>query len=46
MFQRAFVLKPLAAIRPDLVPSGALESVEDAGVTLATETLAHLNPAT
>lgn len=40
MFQRAFVLKPLAAIRPDLVPAGALESVDDSGMTLATETLA------
>jgi 2-amino-4-hydroxy-6-hydroxymethyldihydropteridine diphosphokinase len=40
MFQRAFVLKPLAAIRPDLVPDGALESLDDAGVTLATESLA------
>lgn len=40
MFQRAFVLKPLAAIRPDLIPAGALESVDDAGVTLAIETLA------
>jgi len=40
MFQRAFVLKPLAAIRPDLVPAGALESLDDAGVTLATESLA------
>lgn len=40
MFQRAFVLKPLAAIRPDLVPTDALESVDDSGMTLATETLA------
>lgn len=40
MFQRAFVLKPLAAIRPDLVPDGALESLDDAGVTIATESLA------
>ena len=39
MFQRAFVLKPLAAIRPDLVPLGVLESVDDAGVNLATESL-------
>jgi len=44
MFQRAFVLKPLAAIRPDLVAAGALESVDDAGVVVATETLAPLNP--
>jgi 2-amino-4-hydroxy-6-hydroxymethyldihydropteridine diphosphokinase len=40
MFQRAFVLKPLAAIRPDLVPAGVLDSVDDAGVVVATETLA------
>lgn len=40
MFLRAFVLKPLAAIRPDLVPNGALESADDAGVCLAAETLA------
>jgi 2-amino-4-hydroxy-6-hydroxymethyldihydropteridine diphosphokinase len=39
MFQRAFVLKPLAAIRPDLVPPSLLESVDDAGVNLATESL-------
>jgi 2-amino-4-hydroxy-6-hydroxymethyldihydropteridine diphosphokinase len=39
MFQRAFVLKPLAEIRPDLVPPGVLESVDDAGVNLATESL-------
>lgn len=39
MFQRAFVLKPLAAIRPDLVPPGVLESVDDARVNLATESL-------
>lgn len=40
MFQRAFVLKPLAAIRTDIVPAGALDSVDDTGVNLATETLA------
>ena len=40
MFQRAFVLKPLATIRPDLVPAGALESLDDAGVTQASETIA------
>jgi 2-amino-4-hydroxy-6-hydroxymethyldihydropteridine diphosphokinase len=44
MFLRAFVLKPLTAIRPDLVPTGALESVDDAGVVVATETLAPLSP--
>lgn len=40
MFQRAFVLKPLASIRPDLVPAGVLESLEDSGVTEASETIA------
>jgi|APTNR8051073442_1049403.scaffolds.fasta_scaffold56971_2 2-amino-4-hydroxy-6-hydroxymethyldihydropteridine diphosphokinase len=40
MLLRAFVLKPLAAIRPDLVPAGALELVDDTGVTSATESLA------
>lgn len=40
MFLRAFVLKPLMAIRPDLIPTGALESLDDTGVTLAIETLA------
>jgi 2-amino-4-hydroxy-6-hydroxymethyldihydropteridine diphosphokinase len=32
MFLRAFVLKPLAAIRPDLVPADAFKSVNDSGV--------------
>jgi 2-amino-4-hydroxy-6-hydroxymethyldihydropteridine diphosphokinase len=41
MFQRAFVLKPLATIRPDLVPAGALASVDDTGVREATESLAE-----
>lgn len=45
MFLRAFVLKPLAAIRPDLVPTGALESADDTGVCIAAETLADSNPA-
>lgn len=40
MFQRAFVLKPLAAIRRDLVPINALDSLDDAGVTEASETIA------
>lgn len=40
MFQRAFVLKPLAAIRPDLVPAGALDSIDDSGVTEVAERIA------
>ncbi|MBL9158574.1 MAG: 2-amino-4-hydroxy-6-hydroxymethyldihydropteridine diphosphokinase [Verrucomicrobiales bacterium] len=40
MFQRAFVLKPLAAIRPDFVPAGALDSLDDSGVTEVAETIA------
>lgn len=40
MFQRAFVLKPLAAIRPDLVPAGALDSLDDSGVTEVAERIA------
>lgn len=40
MFLRAFVLKPLMAIRPDLVPINALDSLDEAGVTEASETIA------
>lgn len=40
MFQRAFVLKPLAAIRPDFVPAGALDSLDDSGVTEVAERIA------
>ena len=40
MFQRAFVLKPLAAIRPDLGPAGALDSIDDSGVTEVAERIA------
>lgn len=40
IFQRAFVLKPLMAIRPDLVPAGALESLDDTGVRDVAERIA------
>ncbi len=32
MFQRAFVLKPLAVIRPDLVPAEAEAGISEAGI--------------
>ena len=39
MFQRAFVLKLLPAIRPDLVPPGVLESAHYSGAYIVTESL-------
>lgn len=39
MFLRAFVLRPLAAIRPDLVPSGSEPILADGGVRETAEPL-------